>query len=75
MDRSGGHTSNCTVSPICLPSAAYLPFIPLFTVSGQVGTTCRISVDDTLTHPGEKYTHFLSRCRALRRRCRNPGHT
>ncbi|CAH2001345.1 unnamed protein product [Acanthoscelides obtectus] len=21
MDRSGGHTSNCTVSPICLPSA------------------------------------------------------
>ncbi|CAH1954923.1 unnamed protein product [Acanthoscelides obtectus] len=21
MDRSGSHTSNCTVSPICLPSA------------------------------------------------------
>ncbi|CAH2006645.1 unnamed protein product [Acanthoscelides obtectus] len=23
MDRSGGHASNCTVSPICLPSAGF----------------------------------------------------
>ncbi|CAH1984543.1 unnamed protein product [Acanthoscelides obtectus] len=30
MDRSGGHTSNCTVSPICLPSA--VTFEPFFFV-------------------------------------------